>query len=809
MGSSRHHKVCFPIAGVPAIVRIIDTLKSAGLKHFLLVVGQRAVDVMETVTRVHPDVSFAYQPEALGTGHAAGCAARVLRDRRAGGDILITMGDKVIEAHVVRDLMERHRSEGADLTLAALPKEPESTAGRILLDPESTAPGRGRGGRHPALVGDRDPHHGRGRRDCPPPGSSPGSRLLNTSLYLFRAGALHSSLAALADDNAQQELYLTDTVEQVSADGGATSVLEVADPHDLMGFNTPEELLRIEETLGRRKAAWRRSRRTLSPRIEPSRLKPAGEWLEILNRKPPSLRRSLSLVYGSGGALLEPRIRACRRLLERFVESHGAARPVVLARAPGRLNLMGRHVDHRGGYVNTMAINREILLAASPREDDSVTLRHLSSDEFPERTFRIRDLLPDTDWLAWMDFISSYTVNQFLSVSRGDWSNYARAAVLRLQHAYPRRRLRGMDCVVWGDIPLGAGLSSSSALVVAMAEASVALNQLALSTRQFVDLCGEGEWFVGSRGGIADQAAIRGGEKDKVSKIGFFPFRIEETIDLPRELSVIIANSQSSVSKSHEARHTFNHRVACYDLAEMLLRKQASFLSSMKHLRDLDPGKLGLSQAEIYRLLKQLPQETGRRNLLKQLPEQTERVEEIFSTHDEVGKYPLRGVALFGVTECRRSDRFSRLLKDRRFSGIGEMMRVSHDGDRIVQHGQGRSRAHSAACDDRQMDRLIRDSVSPDPARRERARLWTQPGSYACSTPKIDRIVDLAGAQPGVVGAQLSGAGLGGCAMILVRTEAVERTLKHLTRDWHEARGLEVEAYVCRPVAGSGLIDCR
>ena len=807
MGSSRHHKVCFPIAGVPAIVRIIDTLKSAGLKHFLLVVGQQAVDVMETVTRVHPDVSFAYQPEALGTGHAAECAARVLRERHIGGDILITMGDKVIEAQVVRDLVERHRSEAADLTLAVLPKEPESSAGRILLDPQS---------RPLAVVEVADIRRSSetgvpiaiAGKEMSAAGIESGSRLLNTSLYLFRAESLHSSLAALAADNAQQELYLTDTVEQVSANGGVTSVLEVADPQDLMGFNTPEELLRIEETLGRRKRLGDGPAEPL-PRIDPSRLKPAGEWLEILNRKPPPLRRSLSQVYGSGGVPLEPRIRACRRLLERFVETHGASRPVVLARAPGRLNLMGRHVDHRGGYVNTMAINREILLAAAPREDDSVTLRHLFSEEFPERTFRIRDLLPDTDWLAWMDFISSYTVSQFLSVSRGDWSNYARAAVLRLQHAYPRRRLRGMDCVVWGDIPLGAGLSSSSALVVAMAEASVALNQLALSTRQFVDLCGEGEWFVGSRGGIADQAAIRGGEKDKVSKIGFFPFRIEETVDLPRELSVIIANSQAAVSKSHGARHTFNHRVACYDLAEMLLRKQASFLGAMKHLRDLDPGKLGLSQAEIYRLLKQLPQETGRRSLLKQLPEQTERVEEIFSTHDDLGEYPLRGVALFGVAECRRSDRFSRLLKDRRFSRIGEMMRVSHDGDRIVRHEHGRSRPHSAACGDRQLDRLIRDSFSPDSARRERARLWMQPGSYACSTPEIDRIVDLACAQPGVVGAQLSGAGLGGCAMILVRNEAVARTLKQLTRAWHEAQGLEVEAYVCRPVAGSGLIDCR
>ena len=807
MGSSRHHKVCFPIAGVPAVVRIIDTLKSAGLKHFLLVVGQQAVDVMETVTRIHADVSFAYQSEALGTGHAAGCAARVLRDRGADGDVLITMGDKVIQAQVVRDLLLRHRTEAADLTLAALPKEPDSTAGRILLDSES---------RPLAVVELADIRHSLetgvaltvAGQEISGAEIESTSRLLNTSLYLFRAETLHGSLSGLATDNAQQELYLTDTVEQVSGNGGATSVLEVSDPQDLMGFNTPEELLRIEETLGRRKLV-RGVPAEPAARLDPGRLKQAGEWLEILDRKPPSLERSLTQVYGADGVLLESRIEACRHLLERFVDSHGASRPVVLARAPGRLNLMGRHVDHRGGYVNTMAINREILLAASPREDDSVSLRHLSSDEFPERTFRIRDLLPDTDWLAWMDFISSYTVNHFLSVSRGDWSNYARAAVLRLQHAYPHRRLRGMDCVVWGDIPLGAGLSSSSALVVAMAEASVALNHLALTTRQFVDLCGEGEWFVGSRGGIADQAAIRSGERGKVSKIGFFPFRIQETAPLPRELSVIIANSRVAVSKSHEARHTFNHRVACYDLAEMLLRKNAPFLAAMKHLRDLDPGKLGLSRAEIFRLLKKLPMAIDRANLLERLPDQTDRVREIFATHDEVEKYALRGVALFGVAECRRSDLFSRLLRGREFSRIGEMMRISHDGDRIVRHRRGRSRPHAAACGDGQLDRLIRDSLSPNSARRDHARLWRQSGSYACSTPKIDGIVDLAGTQPGVVGAQLSGAGLGGCAMILVRTDAVEAALDHLTRTYYDAQGLEVEAYVCRPVAGSGLIGCR
>ena len=57
---------------------------------------------------------------------------------------------------------------------------------------------------------------------------------------------------------------------------------------------------------------------------------------------------------------------------------------------------------------------------------------------------------------------------------------------------------------------MGAGLSSSSAVVVAMAEAAVALNGLDVTPQQFVDLCGEGEWFVGSRGGSAAGSGARG-----------------------------------------------------------------------------------------------------------------------------------------------------------------------------------------------------------------------------------------------------------------------------------------------------------
>lgn len=155
----------------------------------------------------------------------------------------------------------------------------------------------------------------------------------------------------------------------------------------------------------------------------------------------------------------------------------------------------------------------------------------------------------------------------------GDWSHYVRASLLRLQYEHSHARLKGMDCMVSGNIPMGAGLSSSSALVVGFADAAVALNGLDVTMRDFIDLCGEGEWFVGSRGGSADHAAIRTSKLGHVSRIGFFPFHIAGEFKFPANLHVVIANSGEQAIKSAGARDVYNHRVAGYEFAEMFLRQ--------------------------------------------------------------------------------------------------------------------------------------------------------------------------------------------------------------------------------------------
>ena len=805
MRSTDRHKVCFPIAGVPAIVRTVGMLKSVVVGRVLVVVGQMAEQVITTVAEAHPDVAFVFQAAQRGTGHAAACAAAHLEASGYDGQVVVTMGDKIIQPHVVAGLIERHRDSGADLTLAALPKTDGSTAGRIVTDARGNVLG---------IVELPDIRRSiQKRRKIRLAGKLLNGRQIerasgrvNASLYMFRAPALYAAVASLSDENAQGELYLTDAPEILAAGGGSVDVLDSVQPEDLMAYNTPEELLAIEEVFRKRQDG----RRTIVAR--PARLparsyRKASEWLKIVQANAPRLRRTLGGIYGPDAELLAERRKAFTAVLRQFIKMHGAGRKAVLVRAPGRINLMGRHVDHRGGYVNVMAISREVVLAAAPRDDDAVTLANVNRREFPDRDFRIGELLRSADWMGWMDYINSTTVRQVLEAQRGDWSNYAKAAVLRLQHACPDHRLRGMDCVVAGNIPMGAGLSSSSAIVVAMAETATLLNGLDLTTRQFVDLCGEGEWFVGSRGGSADHAAIRSGERGRVARVGFFPFRIERTFPFPDELSLVIANSHIRAAKSEGARDTFNHRVATYNLAEMLMRTRSALLASMKHLRDINPEALDVSPAEVYRAIKRLPPQISRRKAFDLLSEHRDRLEVLFETHRAIGPYRLRDVATYGIAECRRSDMFADLLAGARLDEVGRMMQISHDGDRVVEHRDGQAAPFAPSYADGRLNRLILDAASEDPVRQARAALSAQPGRYACSTPRIDYMVDLAEAQEGVIGAQLAGAGLGGCCMILVRTDFLAKVLSALRRGYYRVHRLPFDVHVCQPVAGSGPIS--
>jgi N-acetylgalactosamine kinase len=86
------------------------------------------------------------------------------------------------------------------------------------------------------------------------------------------------------------------------------------------------------------------------------------------------------------------------------------------------------------------------------------------------------------------------------------------------------------------------------------------------------------------------------------------------------------------------------------------------------------------------------------------------------------------------------------------------------------------------------------------------AQIENQPGGYACSTPEIDFIVDTVNKIDGVLGSQLSGAGLGGCVMILAKDEAVDEVVSTLMESYYIPGNLGDGITICISVKGSGLI---
>ena len=162
---------------------------------------------------------------------------------------------------------------------------------------------------------------------------------------------------------------------------------------------------------------------------------------------------------------------------------------------------------------------------------------------------------------------------------------------------------------------------------------------------------------------------------------------------------------------------------------------------------------------------------------------------------------------MFGIAECARAIRAADYLKQRDMQAIGRLMNISHDGERcFTSTADGVAEPFCVDISDEAIRCLIRDLTSQDPARIERAQLYNQPGAYRCSTKEIDTIVDIACRTPGVLGAQIAGAGLGGCAMILVRVQDQAKLESNLLEQFYEANDLAPGIIQCAPSAGSGLI---
>lgn len=207
--------------------------------------------------------------------------------------------------------------------------------------------------------------------------------------------------------------------------------------------------------------------------------------------------------------------------IQAFQERHGAM-PTVLARAPGRVNLIGEHTDYNDGFVLPAAIDRNTWVAAGARSDGQVLATALDEGK-AEDLFKLEANPPHHPESGWRDHV--------------------RGTLAQLVALVPN--VPGMNLVIAGDVPMGAGLSSSASLALALLRAAQSLSgHEALSGKQLARLAQQAEnQFVGCQCGIMDQLASAEGQPGHALLIDCRSLDTEP-VSLPSGTTLLIAHSR-------------------------------------------------------------------------------------------------------------------------------------------------------------------------------------------------------------------------------------------------------------------------
>ena len=207
------------------------------------------------------------------------------------------------------------------------------------------------------------------------------------------------------------------------------------------------------------------------------------------------------------------------KVLDAF-KKHFNYEPKHIIQAPGRVNLIGEHTDYNDGFVLPCAINYQTLVAASKRDDSIVRVIAVDYDDAQD-TFDITQPI-------------EYVENKL-------WANYIRGVIkYLLERGYT---FSGMDIAVSGNVPQGAGLSSSAALEVVIGQTVKTLNNLPISQKEIALNGQQAEnQFVGCNCGIMDQLISACGQENHALLIDCRRLETQAVV-MPEDRVVMIINS--------------------------------------------------------------------------------------------------------------------------------------------------------------------------------------------------------------------------------------------------------------------------
>ena len=242
--------------------------------------------------------------------------------------------------------------------------------------------------------------------------------------------------------------------------------------------------------------------------------------------------------------------------------------PVIITRAPGRLELLGNHTDYNQGFVISCATDASTYFAALPKNG---TICRLYSAVLGSAKIDLADLK---------------------TPKKGEWVNYIKGIMVELQNR--GYKVSAYDAVVTSEIPLSHGMSSSAALEMAAAYAIGKMNNIDLSPEEWAQIgqaCENN--YIGANTGLLDQLTSVMAEKDRLLLIDFRDWSVEK-LTFPEGVSIVVANS----GVSHDLTKEYNdRRRRCEEAAGIL-----TDIYDGSHLRDITLDQLIESQDKLDHL---------------------------------------------------------------------------------------------------------------------------------------------------------------------------------------------------------------
>jgi len=374
-----------------------------------------------------------------------------------------------------------------------------------------------------------------------------------------------------------------------------------------------------------------------------------------------------------------------QQVTQEFQKRFGAS-PTAVVRAPGRVNLIGEHTDYNDGFVLPMAINRATYIALRPREDEQVIAHSIDFNK-----------------------TAQFSIANFENEQAG-WSEYIKGVTWVLKAA--GYTLRGWDGVLAGDVPIGAGLSSSASVELATARAFGVTSNLPWDAATMARLAqrAENEW-VGMNCGIMDQMISAAGVENHALLIDCRSLATQ-LVPLPPNTSVVVldtATRRGLVDSAYNER-----RRQCEEAARFF---------GVPALRDVTMEQFNSRAAEL----------------------------------DEVTRQRARHI----ISENDRTVEAAETMRKGDAAKLGLLMNASHDS--------------------------LRDD-------------------FEVSSDNLNIMVECAQAQEGCYGARMTGAGFGGCAVALVRSEAAEKFADAVSAAYEKAANLKPNIYVCSATNGAEVL---